>query len=251
MTLRLDVAFSLQTYNWALEKLNLGEPHPTLVGGLRWYPDDERLEYVNRSKSELREAGLLEQSTDRFTNLGEDVFHVMQNAEVEYYTYATINKTAVCVRGAALGTDALLIISGNNRIEVEGIDADQVASRVAAALPDTPPARIHSLTTDFALLEKLSNGDRIAGGNANADAKRMLQFLALDQRAMGDLHVRIRPSHGAKPIKYPPRLPLWVDTDEGRGLFDVKDGWASLRPAGARELADKFAEMERTLQTTS
>lgn len=51
----------------------------------------------------------------------------------------------------------------------------------------------------------------------------------------------------APTIAYTTPLLAWFDTEHGRGLFEIRNGWASVRPAADEDLADKFAEMERAL----
>lgn len=246
MALSLTATIGLETYSWAIGALNLGEAHVTLVGGHKWYPADRAAARDSRVKTELRQAGFMDRD-DQFTNLGEDVFAVMQRAEVEYYTYADVDEAEVSIRTAALGSDALLVIAADESIDIEGIPRDELGSRLVRALPDRPAARVHSCSADVEVLKRLAKGERLMGGNSIADAKRLNDWLNQQHDAAGEMHVAVRHTYGGKRIKNPSPEPLWFDSPDGRGLVHARNGWVTLKGVNAIEMAAKFGELEREL----
>lgn len=242
-----EVSLSLETYVWCIQRLNLGEVHPTLVGGHLWYPDELLADRNSRVLAELRSQGLA--SGDRVAEAFEDTLIVMQRPAVEYACYARIEGVAVTVRAAAIGRDAVLVISAQRELAVEPIPYDQLAIRVVSALPDTPAARMHSATADVATLQALDADKQLPQGPRTADAKRMHQWLTRDRVNAGQLTAAVRSGAGKPAAETQAPVPTWFDTQEGRLLFHIDHaGWASLAGVGAFDLAAKFHDLEQTLR---
>lgn len=250
MTIRAKLSLTVEAYTWCVRRFNLGDVHPTLVGGDMWYPDRERAALNERVRSQLRELGLMEYGREELSHLGEDVFDVMQRAEVEYTTYASVRGTSVNVRAASIGSDAVLVISANGEIDIQGIEPDELGIRVARALPDTPPAYIHSTTCEESVLNALAAGKQLPPTNRIVDARRLHHFLTLKRINMGQLAVRVRRSiYDPLPLKTGAPVPVWIDTPEGRGLVHVDDaGWVNLKGAGDQDIAEHFRVMEDNLR---
>lgn len=252
MTIREQLTLSVEAYTWCVRTFNLGDIHPTLIGGDRWYPDRERAMLNERVRSQLRELGMMEYGSQHLTNLGEDILDVMQRAEVEYTTYATVKNTEVTVRAASIGTDALLIIGAEGQIDIKGVDPDRLGVSVASALPDTRPAFIHSTTCEESVLNALAADKPLPPTNRATDARRLHHFLGLKRINAGQLSVRIRRSiYDPVPLATGAPVPVWIDTPEGRGLIHVdRAGWINLKGAGVADLAAMFNAMEQSLRTS-
>lgn len=245
--IRHEVSISLETYQSVIKSENLGEPHPTLVDGLMWYPADERHTAQERVREELRSQGLL--SRDRVSDEFLDTMITLQRAAVEYYTYAVIDGEQVTVRGAAIGGDAVLATAANGMLKIELIPRDQLGVRVAAALPDTPAARMHSISCDLKVLQAVEKGKDLPPGPAATDAKRMHKWLHLDRLNVGELHAAIRRDAAGRRIATTTPVPCWIDTESGRGLFSVDPrGWASVTGASIMEIAGKFEQLEQAIR---
>lgn len=250
MVLRAEVSISVETYTWCVRQFNLGDIHPTLVGGDLWWPDELKATRDERARAELRQQGLMEHGSSRLTNLGEDILAVMQRAALEYTTYANVEGVQITVRSAAIGSDAALIVGAQGAIEIEGIPSDQLAIRVATALPDTPAARIHSTTCEEATIQALMDGRQLPPSNRVADAKRLHRWLLMERINVGELGACIRRSaYDPVPLKTTKPVPIWIDTAEGRGLVHADgNGWVSLKGASVTDLAQMFGTLEASLR---
>lgn len=240
-TLTLDI----RAYTWAVDKFNLGEPVPTLRGGTVWVPKADRPAVDAWAREELGD--LLDRSGN-LSDFGEDVFAVLQRPDVEYTTLAQINGHRVNVRAAAYGTDALLIISAHDFVEIDGIRRDELATQVVRTLPQTPAAHIHSLTAERDLLVALDKGADLRVGQNVFDAKQMAKLFAMDRDAAGEMTVKVRDSpYDPKQRSIPGHPPVWMDTEIGRILITVDSrGWTTVKGCSAADMARTFAELEQS-----
>lgn len=244
--IRQPVTISVETYTTILDKEGLGEPHPTLVGGSRWYsPDEARLRDV-RVLDELREQGLASG-----TGLSED-FHealiTMQRATVEYYTIASIDGGARTIRTARHGRDAVLVSSRDQSIEISPIPVEQMGVRVAATLPETPAARVHSMSCDPADLDAAAGDKALGSDPSSRDAKRMKRFLDQERTSAGQFYAAIRGGDARRRSTRSP-VPFWFDTETGRALLSPgTNGWLTLIGADLMTIAGKLTELENALR---
>lgn len=240
------VSITLETYEFLIEKQNLAEAHPTLVGGKLWYPPDLRHNREERVLDELREQGLIYRNrvSDDFV----DALTVLQRPAVEYYTLGSDAEGRINHRTASIGHDALLI---SNRfggpITLEPIPYDQLRVRLAAALPATPAARVHSAACSLEDLQAVYDGKAVPSSNSGRDAKRIHRWLEQEQLASGELHVSLRDGvKGVRTTDWP--VPLWIDTEEGRAVVRRSEDWVNLTGADLMAVADLLATMEDALR---
>lgn len=244
--IRQEVSISLETYTTVIERENLGEAHPTLSGGEMWYPDDAAREKNGRVFEQLREQGLLV-SGNRLSDDFLETLTVMQRAAVEYYTFASVEGNRATARTAALGRDAVLVVFNGTSIHIEPIPVEQLGVRLAAALPEMPPARLHSISCDVNDLKAAKADKQLPSTPSARDAKRMKRYLELDRISTGQLFAAIRDGYGRKATTAP--VPCWIDTENGRTLFSHNDGdWVSLSGAGLQEIAGQFSQLEGRLR---
>ncbi|MGH3951327.1 MAG: ESX secretion-associated protein EspG [Pseudonocardiaceae bacterium] len=236
----------MDTYKAVLDSENLGEPHSTLLGGDMWYPPDEQQVREVLARKELTGSGLMDG-----TRIGDDFLEtltVMQRATVEYYTFAGIERRSITVRTAAMGRDAVLVVSGGGIIELEPIPVDRMAQCLVEALPDAPAARVHSMACDETDLKGILNDKWLPSSNSVRDAKRMKRWLEAERINAGQLYAAVRDGSGSRNATSVP-VPTWIDTEEGRILFSVDgNGWVNLVGAGPAAIADKLRALEQSLR---
>lgn len=241
-----EVSISLETYTTVIQRENLGEAHPTLTGGEKWYPDDAAQAKNGRVFEELREQGLLVNGS-RLSDDFHDTLTVMQRAAVEYYTYASVEGNNATARTAALGRDAVLVVYDGSTIHIERIPAEQLGVRLATALPEVPPAQVHSISCDVNDLMAVKADRQLPSTPSVRDAKRMRRFLEEERISTGQLFAAVRDNYGRKATKAP--VPCWIDTAHGRALFSHgRGGWVSLSGAGINELAGTLTQLEQQLR---
>jgi hypothetical protein len=242
------VSISLETYTFLIKKENLGEVHSTLIGGDRWYPPDVRADRDRRVLDELRSQGLT--SGNHLSDEFMDMLTVIQRAAVEYFTFATVEGSPKTYRTASIGRDAVLVShSFGGEIELESIPHDQMRVRLAAALPTTPAARVHSATCSLDDLKAIYDNQTPAMTNSVRDAKRIVKLLEEEQLASGELHVALRDGvSGGQRISEPP-VPLWIDTEQGRLLLSHdRSGWVNVTGADLYAISELLATMEEQLR---
>lgn len=245
--IRHEVSISMETYTTVIQKENLGDPHPTLSGGELWYPPDGERDKDRRVSDELREHGLLV-NRDRLADGFLDALAVMQRAAVEYYTFASVEGNKATARTAALGRDAVLVVFDGTAIHIEPIPAEQLGVRLAAALPEVPPAHLHSISCDVKDLRAVKGGTSLPSSPSVADAKRMKRFLELERISTGQLFAAIRDGEGGRRATTAP-MPCWIDTHEGRALLNPDPGgWLNLAGSGLTEIARVLGDLERRLR---
>lgn len=244
--IRDRVSISMDTYKTVLEKENLGEPHTTLVGGEMWYPPDEQRAREIRALNELAAQSLL--SRNRASDDLVETMVIMQRAAVEYYTFANLEGRSVTVRTAAMGRDAVLILSDRKSIKLEPIPVEQLGVRLVAALPETPAARVHSMSCDNEDLRAVFKDKSLPTSNSARDAKRMKRLLEAERINTGQMYVAVRDGAGGRVSTRPP-APTWFDTEEGRILLSFdSSGWANLSGADLMTMSGKLEDMEKDLR---
>ncbi|MGH3520018.1 MAG: ESX secretion-associated protein EspG [Haloechinothrix sp.] len=245
--IRNQVSISLETYTTLLEKENLGEAHSTLVGGGLFYPAEESHRRDVRVLAELRQQGLVDGA--RISDDFLETLTVMQRAAVEYYTFfAHAGGEQETVRTAAIGRDAVLVVHRNKTIEISPIPVEQLGVRVAAALPETPAAQVHSMSCDNADLEAIIKDKSLPLNNSVRDAKRMKRWLDKDRINVGQLCAGVRDGLGGRKSTKAP-MPCWIDTESGRVLLTpTSSGWVNLVGAGLQTISGALQDLEKELR---
>jgi hypothetical protein len=239
------VEISLLSYKTMLEQHNLGEPHITLVGGEKWYPQDERRQLHELTHNELERLGLARGG--RLSPDFLDTVQVLQRPGIEFYTWSSINGGHVTVRTAFSGRDAVLAIANSETLSLWPSSPDTAAQDLVAQLPDTPPANVHSMSCAEADYQAVLRGNAGHGGASARDAKQVVRWLKAPRLNVGQLYVAIRDSGGTRRRTEKP--PFWIDTDSGRIVAGVDvSGWLSLSGAAPQDLVAKLHRMEAELR---
>lgn len=242
------VTISLETYTTILEKEGLGEPHTTLAGAEAWYPEDAARERDVRVLHELRQQGLA--VGNRVSEDFYDVLVTMQRPAVEYYTYyRPPDGGRANARTARIGRDAILITLAGTSVRVEPIPREQLGVRLAAALPETPAARVQAINCDGADVLALAEDKPLPSGATASEAKRMKRWLDLQRHTVGQLFAAIRDGQGPATVTKAP-LSCWIDTDSGRMLLcPGTNGWYTLRAGDLMSIANHLSDLEQRLRT--
>ncbi|WP_033289951.1 ESX secretion-associated protein EspG [Amycolatopsis jejuensis] len=244
--LRKPVEVSLRTFEVLLERLNLGDIHPTLVRGALWYSPDERRQLAADTDRELSERGLLRggRLDDGFV----ETLNLLQRPGVEYYSWVKSGQGERTVRAAASGRDAATVVNMQQMLYISPCSADSLVREFVTMLPEAPPARIPSLNCSDTDLNMIKSGDVPSRTSPSIrDAKQVLQWLDAPHTYFGRLYVAVRDSRGKRLRNENP--PGWADVEQGRILFGVdKSGWVSLAGAGPQDLMNKVQQVEKELR---
>lgn len=244
--LRKPVELSLQTFEVLLERLNLGDIHPTLVRGAMWYSPDERKQLAAETDAELTQRGLLR--AGRLDDDFVEVLQLLQRPGVEYYSWVKSDKGERTVRAAASGRDAVSLVAVDQTLYLAPVSADALAREFAMLLPEAPAARIASLNCSDADFNTIKSGVIPSATSPSIrDAKQVLQWIRTPKKYFGRLYVAVRDSRGKRLRNENP--PGWIDTEQGRILFGVdKSGWISLAGAGPQDVVSKLQQIEKELR---
>ncbi|MGV9295542.1 ESX secretion-associated protein EspG [Amycolatopsis sp. NPDC003676] len=246
--LRKPVELSLQTFEVLLERLNLGDIHPTLVRGALWYSPDERRQLAADTDRELHNSGLMQRG--RLSDEVVETMHLLQRPGIEYYSWVKSERGERTVRAAASGRDAATVVAVNQKLYIAPCSADTLVREFIALLPEAPAARVLSLNCSDEDLNLVKSGGQPSGRTSPSirDAKQVLQWLDKPHTYFGRLYVAVRDSRGKRRRNENP--PGWADMEEGRILFGVdKSGWISLAGAGPQEMAKKLQQLESELRS--
>jgi hypothetical protein len=239
------VEISLQTYETLLGQHNLGDIHPTLVRGAKWYLPEERKRLAADAHAEVDKLGLLRGG--RLDGDFLDTLRLLQRPAVEYYSWVKTNDRQRTVRTARSERDAVVVVAVNDTLFLSPTRPENIAADFAAQLPDTKAAHTHSLNCAESDLHVLMGGGTLTGaGPSIRDAKKVLQWLKAPHLHYGQLYAAIFDAQGGR--RRNPKPPGWMDTDQGRLLFGVDaSGWVSLTGAGPQDIAGKMRQLESQL----
>jgi hypothetical protein len=242
--LRDHVQVSLPTYKKMLEHFNIGEPHITLVGGEKWYPPEARKGLLDAAMDELRRLGFVR--GDRLDADWADTVAVLQRPGTEYYTWAKINGRSITVRTACSGREGVIAVANEDTLFLWPSNPDTAPQDLAAQLPDTPPAHLHSMSCAEADYQALATG-RVPPESGGRDAKQILRWLKAPRVHAGQLYAAVRDGRGTR--RRTTRPPFWIDTESGRIMASVDaNGWLSVSAAGAHDVATRLRRLEAELR---
>ncbi|MFD2469487.1 ESX secretion-associated protein EspG [Amycolatopsis silviterrae] len=239
--LRAPVRFSRAGYQNLLRRLDRTDPHPTLIGGEKWYPEDEQARHDANADAELAATGWPARDFA-------DVIGLLQRPSVDRYCWARINGRDLTLQAAAVGRDAILAIADHDTITLFPSSAESAARDLAAALPGTPPVpNLHSLScseADYSAV--LAGNPPPTRTNSARDARRAVEWMQAPRIHVGRLYVAIR--RGTERIRNE-HPPYWIDTEQGRFTAAVTNGWLTISPAGTDDLTRMLHTIETGLRT--
>lgn len=233
--IRHEVTISRDCYYTLLRRHNLGDAHPTLGGGERWRQADAWRAAEQSADDEIR---VSRANADDFL----EALDVLQRPALEYYTYATIDQQDKTMRVAVSGPDAVLVTADKRQLAVRPIPTERLAEQLVDALPETPPARMHSMSCNEKDLTAVLKNEYLATSDSVRDAKRVKRWLE-KPRVNGGLFYAATRSNGTRTKTGVP-VPTWIDTDEGRILLRTDEsGWLTVTGADREALAQAVTEL--------
>jgi hypothetical protein len=240
------VEISMQTYETLLEQQNLGDIHPTLVRGAKWYLPDERKQLAADAQAELEKLGL--QRGGRINGEFLDTLQLLQRPAVEYYTWVKSTGQQRTIRTARSEREAVIVVAVNDKLYLAPTRPETIAFDLAIRLPETKPAHTHSLNCAESDLQLLMGGGTLTGASPSIrDAKKVLGWLKMPYTHYGQLYAAIRDGNSNR--KRTPKPPGWMDTEQGRVVFGVDaSSWISLAGAGPQDIAGRLTQLEGQLR---
>jgi hypothetical protein len=240
--LREPLELSRETYQTLVRRTDAGDIHPTLIGGEKWYPPDERAQLDDKADAELESQGW------RVRDFAE-VIALLQRPTVDYYCWAKINGRDITVQTATRGRDAVLAVANDEMIFLYPSRPETAAGDLVASFPDTPPVpRMHSLSCAQGDYEAALKGEPPTTSSSSArDARRAVEWMQVPRIHVGRLYVALREGAGRRVRNEIP--PYWIDTEHGRILSSVSSpGWLTIAPASAQDLAQALHQIEAELR---
>jgi hypothetical protein len=138
VVLRQQVELTLNTLLTAMRQAGCGDPHPIFAGGLRYIPPSA-MNGVNREAfEELSEHGFTR--GNGVTSDFEDVLHILDRPQTEYFAYARDMTEQFGVLVAVQGRTAITALCQGERVWMQEAGDDR-PSALVANLPKYAPAR--------------------------------------------------------------------------------------------------------------
>lgn len=224
----------------------LGNLHHTLAPAATWRPpgapdphDAETSEALARLCWRQRNGSLDREVAASLT--------VLCRPHTEFYGWLTHDDATTAVLAAATGREGVLALRSDSSVWLSTVPAKQLAERLVAQLPDTPPATGHVTTVALADLHAANRNGRVRarGGviarRADPDVRHVQWLMSLPVTGAGELYAAVRDDTGTRlthdePVEY-------VDTSAGRVLATKPDPRHLRVGPGSRD--DLVAELHR------
>ncbi|EMD29102.1 ESX secretion-associated protein EspG [Amycolatopsis azurea] len=139
MVLARPVEITLDTLLTAFRHAGCGDPHLIFAGGLRYVPPSSRNGEDRAAFEELGGLGFTEGK--RLTSDFEDVLHVLDRPDTEYYATLRTEAEQYSVLVAVRGRAAVTAICEGGRVWLKGVRTADRAAALVMNLPEYPPAR--------------------------------------------------------------------------------------------------------------
>ncbi|MFK0251333.1 ESX secretion-associated protein EspG [Amycolatopsis azurea] len=139
MVLARPVEITLDTLLTAFRHAGCGDPHLIFAGGLRYVPPSSRNGEDRAAFEELGGLGFTEGK--RLTSDFEDVLHVLDRPDTEYYATLRTEAEQYSVLVAVRGRAAVTAICEGGRVWLKGVRTTDRAAALVMNLPEYPPAR--------------------------------------------------------------------------------------------------------------
>ncbi|MFC9251065.1 ESX secretion-associated protein EspG [Amycolatopsis thailandensis] len=156
MVLARPVEITLDTLLTAFRHAGCGDPHLIFAGGLRYIPPSSRNGEDRAAFEELGGLGFTEGK--RLTSDFEDVLHVLDRPDTEYYATVRTEAEQYSVLVAVRGRAAVTAICAGSRVWLKGVRTADRAAALVMNLPEYLPAR-------FAPFSLPQDDFKLAAGN--------------------------------------------------------------------------------------
>ncbi|MGW4831651.1 ESX secretion-associated protein EspG [Amycolatopsis japonica] len=248
MVLARPVEITLDTLLTAFRHAGCGDPHLIFAGGLRYIPPSSRNGEDRAAFEELGGLGFTEGK--RLTSDFEDVLHILDRPNTEYYATVRTETEQYSVLVAVRGRAAVTAICEGNRVWLKGVRTADRAAALVMNLPEYPPARF----SPFSLPQDDFNG---AGGNDLYDepASRSREARQLDEVfeqpyfGVGFFAAAMRPDGGRRTEATDDLT--YLDLEAGRVAMHVsgspRNRYITVLPGEPALLAQKVAALRASL----
>ena len=188
--LRQKVELTLNTLLTALRQVGGGDPHPVFAGGLRYVPPS--------STSGVNRAAFEELSGFGFTRGGgfvsdfEDVLHVLDRPQTEYFAYVRAQREQFGVLVAVRGRTAVTAFCQGERVWLREAGEDQPGALVAH-LPEYRPARFKPFSLSQEEFNRQEVDDLYESSPARSrEARELDEVFQQPYYGLGELHTARR-----------------------------------------------------------
>jgi hypothetical protein len=223
----LNAEFTLNTLLTALRNVGCGDPHPVLAKGLRYIPPSTKRTANREAFEELSHYGFTQ--GDGFTPEFEDVLHLIDSPQQEFFAYARDTEEQIGILVAAQSRTAVSVVCRGETVELKDVSPDtHPADALVRLLPPYQPAAIKPFSLpqeDFKPHEESDIFD-----DAPARSREAQELDALFQQphfGVGQLYA------GNATVNY-------LDLDAGRVGIALAGGYISVLPGEATQLSHKL-----------
>ncbi|MFI5562101.1 ESX secretion-associated protein EspG [Amycolatopsis japonica] len=247
MVLARPVEITLDTLLTAFRHARCGDPHLIFSGGLRYIPPSSRNGEDRAAFEELGGLGFTEGK--RLTSDFEDVLHILDRPNTEYYATVRTEAEQYSVLVAVRGRAAVTAICEGNRVWLKGVRTSDRAAALVMNLPEYPPARF----SPFSLPQDDFNGD--SGDLYDEPASRSREARQLDEVfeqpyfGVGFFAAAMRPDGGRRTEATDDLT--YLDLDAGRVAMHVsgspRNRYITVLPGEPTLLAQKLAALRASL----
>lgn len=237
MVLARPVEITLDTLLTAFRHAGCGDPHLIFAGGLRYIPPSSRNGEDRAAFEELGGLGFTEGK--RLTSDFEDVLHILDRPNTEYYATVRTEAEQYSVLVAVRGRGAVTAICEGNRVWLKGVRTSDHAAALVVNLPEYPPARF----TPFSLAQDDFKDSR------SRDARWLDDVFEQPYFGVGFFAAAKRPN-GEKRTEATDGL-TYLDLDAGRVAMHVsgspRNRYITVLPGEPTLLAQKVAALRASL----
>ncbi|ANN20911.1 hypothetical protein SD37_38550 [Amycolatopsis orientalis] len=249
MVLARPVEITLDTLLTAFRHAGCGDPHLIFAGGLRYIPPSSRNGEDRAAFEELGGLGFTEGK--RLTSDFEDVLHILDRPNTEYYATVRTEAEQYSVLVAVRGRAAVTAICQDHRVWLKGVRTDDRAAALVMNLPEYPPAHFAPFSLpqdDF----KPGAGSGLYDDEAEArsrDARRLDEVFEQPYFGVGFFAAAKHPD-GGKRVEATDGL-TYLDIDAGRVAMHVTGSstnrYITVLPGEPTLLAQKVAALRASL----
>jgi ESX secretion-associated protein EspG len=225
VVLRAPVRVPADLLAWLVTEYQLGELHPVLAPGAKWYPRAEH----DVLREQVQELLLVQGWRDRRGLLEREVaaaLTVVCRPVEEFYGWINRDGATIGVLAGTIGTEAVLAVRHpDDTIWLTTIKSTRLAARLVAQTPDVPASPVRMFTVSPAELRATSRSGRqrtpagVGVRRASAEVRRAQQLAAIPVTGFGELSTARRDAWGHRhraqhPLRY-------RDTIDGRHALIV------------------------------
>lgn len=244
--LRQKVELTLNTLLTALRRVGGGDPHPVFAGGLRYIPPSS-MAGVNRAAfEELSEFGFTQ--GDGFVSDFEDVLHILDRPQTEYFAYVRAKSKQYSVLVAVRGRTAVTAVCQGEQVWLQETGEDQPGALVVH-LPEYQPARFKPFSLSQDDFNRQEVDDLYESSPARSrEARELDEVFQQPYYGLGEFHVARRT--GGTRTETQDTL-TYLDIDAGRVAIAMTgrpgNKYISVAPGEPGSLAQRLSSLRAGL----